>query len=107
MEKAENVREILNNLGRAESACHTCQADAIDVMIDAAREIDVALSAMTGAEHLPAPGGEGGVPAARFFFREAREKARALAFLEPDERTESLLENVRAATGEVCAGLSL
>ncbi len=108
MNKSETVRDILYNLGRAESVCHACRADAVEDMVDAARDIDVVISGMTGTRHRPdSPSGDSGVLAARFFLREAREKAMAFPADALDERTPYLLENVLAASGEICAGLSL
>ncbi len=105
--KTEIVTGILENLALAAENCHRCQADSLKDMGNAAREIDLMISNLSGTEHVPAPGGEGGVPEARFFLLQAKGKAESFQFYDPPARTLDLLGNVLNSTSDFVRGLSL
>lgn len=107
MEKNEIVVGILTNLALAAERCHLCPGEGLEDMGNSAREIDQLVSDLSGTDHVPASGGEGGVPEARFFLLQAKQKAESFQFYEPSARTVGLLGNVLVSTGEFLRGLSL
>jgi hypothetical protein len=107
MNKTEIVTGILENLALAAENCHRCHADSLEEMGNAARGIDRVISDLSGTDHVPAPGGEGGVPEARFFLLQAKVKAESFQFYDPPSRTLDLLENVLVSTSDFVRGLQL
>ncbi len=107
MNKTQIVTGILENLALAAENCHLCNADSLEDMGNAAREIDRMVSNLSGTEHVPAPGREGGVPAARFFLLQAKGKAESFQFYDPPARTVDLLGNVLNSTSDFVKGLPL
>ncbi len=107
MDKTEIVTGILDALSSSERALHLCPGDSVEEMCNAAREIDLVASRLSGMPHVPAPGGERGVPEARFFVARAIEKVQSFQHFDPGYRTVHGLELVLSAALEFRKGLPL